>query len=65
MLMPVTLPFGLLRLLTRPNAMGSPALTKAIGTMGVTAFKASPEMSAADCGDHRYLPTYQVGCQRR
>jgi hypothetical protein len=42
-LMPVTLPFGLLRLLTRPNAMGSPALTKTIGTTDVTAFKASPE----------------------
>jgi hypothetical protein len=28
-------------------------------------FQSKPRMSAADCGDHRYLPTYQVGCQRR
>jgi hypothetical protein len=35
-LMPVTLPFGLLRLLTRLNAMGSSALTKTIGTTAVT-----------------------------
>jgi hypothetical protein len=42
MLMLVTLPFGLLRLL-KYDAMGSPPLTRANGRMGVTAFKANPE----------------------
>jgi len=61
-LMPVKLPFGLLRLLTRPNATGSPALTKEQWT---SLFQSKTRMSAVDCGDYRYLPTYQIGCQRQ
>src|SRR5262249_31396722 len=41
--MPVTLPLGRLRLVTRPNVTGSPALTKTIGIVDVAAFAARPE----------------------
>ena len=43
MVMPVTLPPGRLRLATRPNVTGSPALTKTIGIVDVAAFAARPE----------------------
>ena len=39
--MPVTFTPGLLRLVTRPNATGSPAMTKTIGMVVVAAFAAS------------------------
>ena len=41
--MPVTLAPGRLRLATRPNVTGSPALTKTIGIVDVAAFAARPE----------------------
>ena len=42
--MPVTLPPGRLRLVTRPNVTGSPALAKTIGMVDVAAFAARPDL---------------------
>jgi len=59
--MPVTLPPGRLRLATRPNVTGSPALTKTIGIADVAVFAARPEWIPPDRDDRSYLAANQVG----
>ena len=60
-LMPVTLPPGRLRLLTRPNLTGSSPTMNTIGIVLVAAFAAKPrDVSSSSC-DHGHSARNQIG----